>query len=66
MHVRATKYKLHRFGSSAYKCNTLTFVLKLALHIIKINGKIHANNLNLKFFYLQKHKTSNKNTDQRD
>lgn len=38
------KYELCDFGDSTYKLNVLIYV-ELALDNIKMNGRIHANNL---------------------
>lgn len=46
MHVWATKYELCDFDDSAWELNALKFALKLVLHKMKMNSKIHATDLN--------------------
>lgn len=53
MHVLGKKYKLYNFGDSACELNVLIFTSKMVLHSIKMNSKIHANNLNFVLCYLE-------------
>lgn len=48
MHAWAANYQLF----NSYDLNALIVSLTLALHIVKLNGKIHADNLNSKFFFI--------------
>ena len=48
MHAWAASYQLF----NSYDLNAPIVSLTLALHIVKLNGKIHADNLNSKFFFI--------------
>lgn len=48
MHALAANSEL----CNSYDLNALIFSLTLALHTVKLNGKIHVDNLNSKFFFI--------------
>lgn len=48
--MQATQYKMYNFGDSVYKLNVPRFSYKI--DVIKINRKIHANNLTFNFYLI--------------
>ena len=50
MHAWAANYEL----CNSYDLNALIFSLTLALYIVKLDGKIHVDHLNSKFFFIYK------------
>lgn len=45
MYIWTMQYELHDLGDSVYELKVLMFALKKTLHTIKMNNKIHANNV---------------------